>query len=976
VTRVARRRQTVLAGTIRGTTAHFPAMNHDPNGFEYGSGAYPDERPRRRRKGIGPAAAMGLVVFAAFVALGATGAVFAVSTYRSLAADLPDPSLLEKIELPQRSVVYDRTGTVQLATFGEFNREVVAFADIPPVLVDATTAVEDRTFWENSGFDPVGIIAAGVDALRGRPRGASTITQQLVRQRLLTEDGEAQTQVTATRKLREIIQSIRVTQAYPGEAGKQRIMAAYLNQNYYGNDSYGVAAAARGYFGVELADITLAQAAILAALPQSPSTYDLVQNAVLECVDPTQDPETCADTQLVVPADSPIVQRRNRVLDLMEQAGGTPLTGGQYTAADFEAAKAEPVVLAAQASNQWKVPQFVWQVRRELTTRLCGEGAETCPVLERGGLRIVSTIDMDLQAIAEKWVKAAAIVPKAKNPRAAAKALGLTFEPWMANLTDKSLRNSALIAMDYQTGVIVAYQGSADPTATRATKRFQPRFDVLADGWRQPGSAFKPVVYATGIDSQRITGATMFMDVVTDFGGGYIPTDADNLERGPVRVQDALRFSLNIPAVKALAVIGNTAVQQQAEAMGIQFMDNQVNAGLAFALGVEEVHPKDLVRAYGTLANGGELVYQTTIIQVTDSAGEVLLDSSSAPEASQALDKGAAAIVTDILAGNTDPSVNPYWGEFRIMDGRKRRPAALKTGTNNEARDLNAYGYIGAPSKAERANGEYALAVGVWNGNSDNSLVSTPTDPLFSSGVSTYVWQGFLTDATKGWSINQFKVPNSLQSVAVDPWTGLVAKGGNGVTQLFMPGTAPTSSLPADQACGPTVLQLVGFERDNPTWMAADEAWIARAEKGPRRVGGPKRTATSFFYNGYFVPYGRSWGAFVSTGPGCATPTPSPTVDPCASYDPFATLDPLASVDPLATPLVCPTPSTSVEPSVEPSPTEVPTQPPTPAPTSPPTPAPTPTPVPPTPAPPTPTPKPSPTPAPPTPAAPTPTPAG
>ena len=192
------------------------------------------------------------------------------------------------------------------------------------------------------------------------------------------------------------------------------------------------------------------------------------------------------------------------------------------------------------------------QVRDELTRRLCGEDAETCTQLEEGGLTIRSTIDLRLQGLAEKWVKAAAIVPKAKDPRGAARALGLTYEPWMRNLRDKTLRNGALIAMDYQTGEILAYQGSADPTATRGNKKFQPQFDVLSDGWRQPGSAFKPLVYAAGIDGKKITAASMFMDVVTDFGGGWTPTDADNLERGPVRVRDALRFSLNAVPVAGL----------------------------------------------------------------------------------------------------------------------------------------------------------------------------------------------------------------------------------------------------------------------------------------------------------------------------------------------------------------------------------------------------------------------------------------
>src|SRR3954452_4441210 len=195
----------------------------------------------------------------------------------------------------------------------------------------------------------------------------------------------------------------------------------------------------------------------------------------------------------------------------------------------------------------------------------------------------------------------------------------------MKNLRSKDLRNGALIAEDYQTGEIVAYVGSANVDATKATKKFQPRFDVLADGFRQPGSAFKPIVYGTGIANHAITAATMFMDVVTDFGGGYTPTDADNLERGPVRVRDALRFSLNIPAVKAMAVIGNDKVQAQAEKMGIEFRGGETDAGLSFALGVEEVRPRDLVRAYGVLANDAKLAEQTTLVSVIDAAGEPLV---------------------------------------------------------------------------------------------------------------------------------------------------------------------------------------------------------------------------------------------------------------------------------------------------------------------------------------------------------------
>ena len=163
------------------------------------------------------------------------------------------------------------------------------------------------------------------------------------------------------------------------------------------------------------------------------------------------------------------------------------------------------------------------------------------------------------------------------------------------------------------------------------------------------------------------------------------------------------------------------------------------------------------MRAYGTLADGGQLVDQTTLLKVTDPSGNVLIDHTDISQvvAKQVVDPGAAYIITDILAGNTQPSINPFWGQFELTStSGQHRPATLKTGTNNDAKDLNAYGYIGVPSAADRTKGEYALAVGAWNGNSDNSLVSSPSDPLFSIDVTTYVWQGFLQEATKSWSIN------------------------------------------------------------------------------------------------------------------------------------------------------------------------------------------------------------------------------
>ena len=392
--------------------------------------------------------------------------------------------------------------------------------------------------------------------------------------------------------------------------------------------------------------------------------------------------------------------------------------------------------------------------------------------------------------------------------------------------------------------------------------------------------------------------------------------------------------------------------------MGLTFQNGPTNAGLSFALGVAEVHAMDLVRAYGTLADGGQLADQTTLMTVTDSTGKELIGLDTRQPAAKVLDPGAAYIITDTLAGNTDPSINPFWGKFELTGANgQHRPAALKTGTNNDAKDLNAWGYIGVPSSTDRKKGEYALAVGAWNGNSDNSLVSSPSSPLFSIDVTTYVWQGFLQEATRSWSINGFPKPGGLEQATVDPWTGMLASGkGPQVSQLFLAGTAPGSTLPAG-TCGDAVLTSVGFENNNPTWLAADRAWMKRAQKGPFVGGGAKGSRTSYFYNGAFNPYGHSWGPLVG-GSGCASPSPSPSVDPCASAPGSGSPGPSdASASPA---FLCPSPSTSpsgsalpsdspvpsAAPTPTPPPTAPPTAPPTPAPTAPPTPAPTPPPTP------------------------------
>jgi Membrane carboxypeptidase (penicillin-binding protein) len=589
-------------------------------------------RPRGRH-GSTVVGAVGVIVVALFVGslvVAGAGLVFAVGTYNHYAAGLPDPAkALQDIQFDQQTVVYDRTGKVELARLGDLKREIVTYADLTPEIIDATTAIEDKDFWTNPGFDPAGIISAGLDTLSGRPRGASTITQQLVRARLLP--AAAFEGSTFERKFREIIQSIRLTQEFPGVEGKQQIITAYLNQNFYGNQSYGVKAAAKSYFGKSLAELTLAQDAILAAIPQSPTQYDLVRNAQSVCLENVPDGTECTKFKLVVPFDSEIVQRRNHILDLMKTR--SVLSGANHTAAEYDAAKDEPVELVQQVSVTWKAPHFVWQVRRQLGEIFCPQTPDNCPQVDAAGYKVTTTLDWNIQKVAEKWVYVAARAPNAKDPAAVltARKIPKAAQSWILGLRGHNVNNAAAAVIDYRTGEVLAYVGSASYTS-KGNAAFQPQFDVLSDGWRQPGSAIKPIDYSIGIDDKTLTASTMLMDVVTDFGKHYTPTQADKLERGPVRLRSALQFSLNIPAIKAGILTGLDRLFSRTQDFGLTYQKTAIPV-VSMGIGTLEVHPIDLLGAFGTIADGGVHVPRRVISSIVDSSGRTVWPVTAVPQA-------------------------------------------------------------------------------------------------------------------------------------------------------------------------------------------------------------------------------------------------------------------------------------------------------------------------------------------------------
>jgi membrane peptidoglycan carboxypeptidase len=562
-------------------------------------------------------------------------------------------------------------------------------------VLDATTTAEDRTFWDNGGFDPAAIVAAVAgNASTGGERGASTITQQLVRARLLPEDVTAPGSDRYLRKAKELIQASRLTAAYPGEVGKQKIVTAYLNEIFYGHDAYGIAAAARIYFGIgDLSKLSIAQAALLAGLPKSPTNFDPYRYA-----------EKDSTGNLVVPSSSPPVVRRDWILRNLSTSRWTRLSPSQ-----LDAALAEPVVLIGDQPLSYLAPHFTWQVRRQLQTILGSNAA-----IETGGFTVITTLDWRAEQLAEKWLAASVIAPNL-GPKGSAALLrslriGSGDRTWVNALRGKDLHNGALVALDYRTGDVLAYTGSAgyyrDDLASR---KFEPKYDAAGDGARQPGSAWKPILYASAFDAKRLTPGSLLLDISTEFGKGWAPRDADQLERGPVLVRKALQYSLNVPAIRALQRVGNETVADRAAKFGIRLTGGSkayMQAGLAGALGTVEVRPIDLTSAFGALGNGGVRVPPRMILEIRDAGGKIVYEAPK-PKGTAAVSPQAAFLVTDILQGNTQPKQNPIWsaalelrngphgehrdGERRTRSGNLRLPrsADRSGGASHGGRDLD-----------------------------------------------------------------------------------------------------------------------------------------------------------------------------------------------------------------------------------------------------------------------------------------------
>jgi membrane peptidoglycan carboxypeptidase len=830
------------------------------------------------------------VIFATFGVLGAGMVLASVLLYSSYAASLPDVTTLEDYAPDEGSMVMSADGQ-ELATFAETNRRVVDYDQIPPVVVDATVAAEDHTYWENPCVDPRAMVRAMLQNVSAGEvvSGASTICQQLVRSVLLPPDLMADPSRQLERKIKEAMLALELDAAYPGQEGKEQIMEFFLNEMFYGNNGYGIWAAVDRYYGKDFLqaqgappdpsaspvpsvaptpvpsasgspepapadpnEVTAGEAAMLAGLLRAPSELEPTQYGVPLLDDAGEE----VPGVLEVPSDAEPVLIRDDVLNDMVQL--------EYLAdAERNEILAQPALVLVPETPQYLAPHFVYATRREVADLLGSED-----VIDRGGLTIETTLQYEgYQVSGEKWARVVYDMERMTDEQLIAR-YGADAFGWISQLQGRNIGNDAIVSLNYRTGAVVAYVGSANFYG-EVTPIHQPQYDVVGQAFRQSGSAFKPITYAAGFETGVITPATMFMDVQTEIVPGYEVHDADNNQRGPVRVRDALKYSLNIPVTKAQQLIGTEQVVAQGERLGLEWDPNQDPNVPSLTLGTIGVRMIDLAAAYGALANGG-LYHEPYLVQrILDRDGNVIYDREvDGPDPEQAISPEAAFLVTNILADNTNPEANPLWGpRFQLLTDTGRRPATLKTGTTTDFKDLQAFGFLAADADPEIDEG--AIMTGVWVGNSDFSAI----DSVFAADGPTFIWHDYMAEVTalNALPIRDFVRPDAIVTRTIDLITGLAPGEHSRFTggEIFMPngpgletddahrelaieavsgeiwqegcgdfipatpGPAATP-VPSGEPPGPTspmlrvFLDLAGWDDHHAAWEASNMAWINR----------------------------------------------------------------------------------------------------------------------------------------------------
>ena len=618
---------------------------------------------------------------------------------------LPDPNAWQERKVIQSTKIYDRENkTLLYEIHGEEKRTIVAYSDISQIVKNATIVAEDAEFYNHSGINFRGILRAILADIRDKKilEGGSSITQQLIKNAYLSPER------TLSRKIKELILAITLEKKY----SKDEILNFYLNQIPYGSNSYGIEAAAQTYFNKPAKELNLAEAVYLAALPKAPSYYS---------------PYGSHGNELKARANYIL----GRLYDL-KYISKKNYDEAEKTTVDFADQKSDIIA-----------PHFVMFVREYLNEKY-GEN-----FVEKSGLKVTTTLDLNLQNIAERVVKEGAERNEIYNAK-----------------------NAALTAIDPKTGQILAMVGSKnynddpEPEGCEPGKNceFDPNVNI-ATRLRQPGSAFKPFVYATAI-TNGYTPQTVVWDIPTEFNplcswngiaeSGvdqetcYKPKNYDGRFRGPVTLKQALANSLNVPSVKVLYLAGINNAINTAENMGITTLKDRSRYGLSLALGAAEVKLLDMVSAFGVFSQDGIRREPVSIIKVEDGSGRILEEYREQNQ--RVIEEQSAREINDILSDNNARA--PMFGLYSPLS-LGLIPAAAKTGTTQDpndetkARDAWIIGYT--PS----------LVAGVWVGNNNNAPMEKGGAGVAAAGP---IWQSFMTAALKDKPIETFNKPNPIIS--------------------------------------------------------------------------------------------------------------------------------------------------------------------------------------------------------------------
>ena len=661
-------------------------------------------RIKRRRRGHGPRILIIGVTLLGLLSLG--GGAEAVDKYQTYTRDLPNPSSLNPKELAQATNIYDRNGVLLYVKHTDgVIRTVIPLSAISPHLIDATIALEDRQFYTHQGIDFPRIVAAAIADLthQGVQQGASTITQQLVKRMFV---GSAN---SLERKVREATLALEIERRF----SKNEILTLYLNQIFYGHQAYGIEAAAQTYFAKSAKDLDIAQAAMLAGIPNAPSSFD------------PYNPATAAQA----------MSRQDLVLrDMLRDHYISQL---EYDKAVKETLKFQD----GSIQKDLKAPWFVDYVLRQLSKQY-GEA-----VVAGGGLRVQTTLDYNVQKIAEQ-----AVATNVNRP----------------DLKARNVNNGAAEVIDPNTGQVLAMVGSAN----YYDQAIGGQYNVITDGQgRQPGSSFKIYEYATAL-ANGYAPSNLILDKQGKIDG-HAFVDWDHRDEGVITIRRALVESRNIPAILLLKQLGYDRVFQTARMMGLTSANLTPERGLAQAIGASEVLPLEHFNAYGVLASGGIYHEPTVILKVVDSQGKVLQEWK--PNAGvRVLPAQVAYMISDIL--------RPVGAALNI-----KRPYAAKTGTTENWRDSWLIGY------------NPDVVIGAWMGHT--CAGGCPANVNSNLNV---VWgvQGaglIFRDIFNGYEANRpvkdFVVPDGLKKVTVCAASGLLATpncAGQTISDWFIAGTAPT----------------------------------------------------------------------------------------------------------------------------------------------------------------------------------------